>query len=132
MSTPCAGAPEPGYLDPQPPSVPPMGLVETAVLFGGAALLLLAATHWLLPLLAERTCVEPVVLWFVVGGVGVMTPLLVAALVLLHREGQPLTMTVWRERLRFRAMTGGDWLWSLAGLAAIGALAACSMTLLQL
>jgi membrane protease YdiL (CAAX protease family) len=111
---------------------PPLGLAETALLYGAAAGLLFAATHGVIPALAARTDIEPVLLWFAAGGLGVFAPLLLAAIVLLWREGVLGTSGVWRERLWFRPMSGGDWVWSLGGLAAIGLLAAGSMTMMRL
>jgi membrane protease YdiL (CAAX protease family) len=102
---------------------PPLGLLGTTVLFGGGAVLLYGATRWLIPALAERTSLEPVLLWFLAAGFGVFLPLLLVAAVLLHREGAFASPHVWRDRLRFHAMNRGDWHWSLGGLTAIGLLA---------
>lgn len=105
---------------PAPP--PPMGWVATTVLFGAAGLLLFVATHLLIPPLSRATGVEPVVYWFLVGGLGVFAPLVALGAFLLRREdlrGTPLA-----RRLRFRRMDRGDWLWALGGLVAVGALSA--------
>lgn len=110
----------------------PLGLFGTLVLFGGAGLLLFAATHWIIPALAESTRVEPVVLWFISAGLAVFVPLMLITLFLLHQEGTLAHPGVWRERLRFRPITPGDWLWSFLGLVAIGILIAASVGLMRL
>ncbi len=97
--------------------VPAMGLGVSAVVFGGAGILLFVVTHELIPRLGQITATEPIILWFLLGGMGVLAPLLLAALILLRREG-PLTRPgVWTERLRCRPMTVGDWVWGLGSLA---------------
>lgn len=116
----------------RPASPPPLGPVGTLLLFGGAAALLFGATHGLIPVLAARTGVESVVLWFAAAGLGVFAPLLAAAGVLLRLEGALGEPSVWHQRLRFRSMARADWLWSLGALAAIWLLAAGGMTALRI
>ena len=111
--------------------VPPMGLGHSALLFGGATVLLFAATHALIPILAARTGIEPVLLWFAVAGLGVFPPLLLAGVVLLRQEAALAVPAPWRERLRFHAMTRSDWLWSMAALTLVGLLSAVTMVALR-
>lgn len=111
---------------------PPLGAGGSALLFGSALLLLFATTHGVIPALARRTSIEPVLLWFAAAGLGLFTPLLVAGFAALKREGYGLRPEVWRERLRFRPMRLADWAWSLAGLAAIGLLGAATLAGLRL
>jgi membrane protease YdiL (CAAX protease family) len=108
-----------------PLQLSPLGWRRTVAVFGAAGLLLFVGTHVLIPWMREATGIEPILCWFIVGGVGVFTPLLVVACLLLQRE-QPLekTPSVWGSRLRFRRMNRGDWLWGIGGLAVIGALSA--------
>lgn len=115
-----------------PSGPPPLAWGGTLLLFGGAALLLFAATHGVIPALAARTATEPVLLWFAAAGLGVFAPLLLAGWALLRREAARTWPEVWRERLRFRPMTTGDWAWSLAGLTLIGLLGTGSLALLRL
>jgi hypothetical protein len=63
---------------------PPMGSTATLLLFGAAALLLFVATHLVIPALAARMRAEPVLLWFLAGGLGVFTPLFAIAVVMLR------------------------------------------------
>ncbi len=111
---------------------PPLGLGGTLTLFGGAALLLFAATHGLIPLLAAQTGAEPVLLWFAVGGLGVFAPLLLAGWVMLRGETPGSGPDGWRRRLRFRPMTLADWVWSAAGLALIALIGIGTVAMLRL
>jgi membrane protease YdiL (CAAX protease family) len=106
--------------------------VITVVFCGGAAALLWLATNVVIPTMAATADVEPVVCWFVASGLLVFVPLLAIAIQTLYLQrwlGKP---GMWRDWLRFRAMSGGDWLWSLAALAAIGVLAAATALALRL
>lgn len=112
-----------------PSEPPPLGLLGTLIAFGASAIVLLAVTRGLIPWLAARTTTEPILLWLFAGGVVVFAPMLLAAGLLLQREGRRGERQsgapgpdIWRQRLRFRRMTHADWLWTLAGMAAIGVL----------
>lgn len=83
------------------------------------AALLYAQTHATIPWLSRISGVEAIFFWFVVGGLGVFLPLLIAAWFMLQREGPP-TADIWTRRLRFRRMNAGDWWWSLGGIVAAG------------
>lgn len=61
-------------------------LLGTTLLLGGAALLLFAVTHLISPAIAATTGIEPVLLWFLAGGLGVFTPLMVIAFLMLRVE----------------------------------------------
>jgi len=113
------------------PRFRPIGFGETVALFGGAALLLFVATHVIIPRLADQLSLEPIVLWFVVGGFGVFVPLALAGWLLLVQEGSTGSGDVWQSRLRFRRMNAGDWLWTLAGCLAIGAIMMLSLMALK-
>ena len=110
--------------------VPPLGLISSTFLFGAAALLLYVVTHGLIPTLAARTSIEPVLLWFLLAGLCVFLPLVIAALVLLLREAPPGRWG--RDRLRFRPLMRTDWLWSLGALGVIGLLSALSLAALEM
>ncbi len=74
---------------------------------------------------------EPILFWFLVGGVGVFTPLLVAAFLLLQQEEALAQPRHWSERLRFRRLDRGDWLWGLGALMVIGAATAMLQLVLE-
>lgn len=110
------------------PSLSPR--LSTAI-FTGFAALLYVQTHLTIPWLSETSGIEPIFFWFVVGGLGVFLPLLLAAAFMLRREG-PLTADLWTTRLRFRRMNAGDWLWCLGGIVAAGAGSGLVMQLMTL
>ncbi|NIM50866.1 MAG: CPBP family intramembrane metalloprotease [Gemmatimonadales bacterium] len=99
-----------------------MEMLPTAALFGGAAVLLAIATRVVIPWLHRATGLELVLCWFLAGGIGVFLPLLVAAWAILRREHRAPGESLWRDRLRFRRMTGPEWAWSLGGLLVVGAM----------
>ncbi|HEX8280984.1 MAG TPA: CPBP family intramembrane glutamic endopeptidase [Chthoniobacterales bacterium] len=103
----------------------PIGVVGGMGIFGAAGLLLWGVTHGLIPAVAARSGAEPVLLWFLFAGLGVFLPLVVAAHVILLREGRRAAWS--SERLRFRRPTRNDWLWSAAALVAIGLLTVLSV-----
>jgi membrane protease YdiL (CAAX protease family) len=102
--------------------IPPFGIGLTLLTFGGGGLLLLFSTHVLIPFLSERTGYEPVIFWFITGGLLVFLPLIIAGYLILKREKAALDFRTFRERLRFRRMTQTDWLWAGGSLVAIGVL----------
>ena len=105
-----------------------LGLTESALLFGVAALLLWLVTRVLIPAVAVRTSIEPVLLWFVGGAVAVFLPLVIAAHVMLRAERRASGWSC--ERLRFRRLTRNDWRWTISGAVAIALLSAISVAAL--
>ena len=103
----------------RPTTLRPFGWLPTLAFFGAAGALLYVATHGAIPALTRATGVEPVLWWFLVGGLGVFAPLAIAGVVLLRGEGAGVA---WRDRLWLRRMDRGDWLWALGALVVIGAL----------
>lgn len=110
---------------------PAFGLLASFLLFGGAALVLFLETRLLIPFLAKSANMETVICWFVVSAFGMFIPLLLVAVLLLKKEGSWRQPGMWRNRLRFKKMTVGDWLWTLFGLAAVGLLSYLVMAILQ-
>ena len=113
----------------------PLAPASALGMFLAFAVLLFLQTHLVIPWLSETTQVEPIVFWFAVGGLGVFLPLLLASWFILYREGftaadagrKGTLRTLWNDRLRFRRMTAGDWLWTFAAILAIGILGAAIM-----
>jgi membrane protease YdiL (CAAX protease family) len=114
------------------PAVAPLGATGSLLVFGGGAMLLFASTHGLIPLLAMYTAAEPVILWFIAGGLGTFLPLVVTGLVMLRSEPRRPPAELWRERLRFRPLSAKDWLGSLGALLAIGVISAAILAALRL
>lgn len=110
----------------------PIGRLQTAALFGGAALLLFAVTHGVIPALSRQTAARPILLWFGAAGFGVFLPLLLLGIALLRQEDAQLNRRTWSERLRFRPLTKADWVWTGGGLVAVAGSTATSVFLLQM
>lgn len=109
-----------------------MGLAASFAVYIPAALLMYLMTHCLIPYLRGVTGQESIVFWFIVGGLGIFTPLIITGILILRHEGFSLSADTWRERLRFRPMTGRQWLWALGGLMAAGTGSGLVMLLLEM
>lgn len=107
---------------PEPDRIPPLGLGGSAALFGVGALLLLLTTRVAVPAFVSATRAETVVMWFLAASIILFGPLLLTAALLLHRERHPGRLDSLGARLWLRPMNGGDWLWAVGGLAAVGML----------
>jgi membrane protease YdiL (CAAX protease family) len=106
----------------------PFGFLATALAFGGAAVLLWVATGPLLVFFVSKTGVEPIVGWFVLGGL-VFATLIVAGCLSLRAEGKRTTSS-WLGRLRFFPLNRSDWLWTIGGIAGVGVSTGVVMALL--
>lgn len=100
-----------------------MSGAATALVFGGFAVLLLAAVRWAIPSAAALSGVATIYWWFLIGGLGVFVPMLLLALLTLRGEALD-GADIWRERLRFRPMTRDDWYWAIGALVVIGVMTA--------
>jgi membrane protease YdiL (CAAX protease family) len=107
---------------PGPNQVPPLGLVGSVALFGAGALLLFLTTRVAVPVFVSATGAETIVMWFLAASIVLFGPLLLTAALLLYRERDPGRLGSLRARLWLRRMNGGDWLWAVGGLAAVGVL----------
>jgi membrane protease YdiL (CAAX protease family) len=107
---------------PEPDETSPLGLVGSAALFGAGALLLFLTTRVGVPMLVSVTGAEAVVMWFLAAGTLLFGPLLLMAVMVLYRERRSGSAGSWGARLWLLPMNGGDWLWAIGGLAAIGVL----------
>nr|WP_262906690.1 CPBP family intramembrane glutamic endopeptidase [Bacteroides thetaiotaomicron] len=74
---------------------------------------------------------ESIIFWFICGGLGVFTPLIIAGVMMLRKEGSKFTKETFVERLRFRPMTRRDWRYSLLALVVIGLLTSGIMIAMQ-
>ena len=91
----------------------PLKSLPAAMIFISTAVLLWIMTRLCIPLLAEVTGWEPILFWFICGGVGVFTPLIIVGVMMLRKEGYKFTKEILVERLRFRPMNRRDWRYSL-------------------
>ncbi|MBA2549089.1 MAG: CPBP family intramembrane metalloprotease [Burkholderiaceae bacterium] len=104
--------------------LPPTGWTRTLLLFGVAGGLLYLVTHALIPTLFSRTGWQPILLWFLLGGLGIFLPLILFGIGLVRREPLSEGRRSWAHRLRFRRMSGADWRWTLGGLVLVATLSA--------
>jgi membrane protease YdiL (CAAX protease family) len=102
------------------PGIKNLGLSGSLAVFIPAALLMFCMTRYLIPYLSEVTGQETILFWFIVGGAGIFLPLIITGIMILRAEGYQLSGSTWKERLRFRKVTGKDLAWSVAGLVIAG------------
>lgn len=109
--------------------MPKFGILPSALIFIGAAILLYLASHFLIPFLASVTGQEMILFWFIVAGLIVFTPLILLAFHMLRNEGYRIfDNDTWRVRMRFRKLTRRDMIWSFSGLVLTGL---CSALILE-
>mgnify|MGYP004702340265 CR=1 FL=1 len=104
-----------------------LGLAGSFAIYIPAAILMYVMTQYMIPFLSEVTGQEIILFWFIVGGLGIFTPLILTGMAVLKYEGYRLTISTWKDRLRFRHFTYRDLIWSLAGLILAGALSGLIM-----
>lgn len=108
-----------------------LGLAGSFAIYIPAAILMFGLTKYLIPYLSKITGHETILFWFIVGGVGIFTPLIILGLIILKLEGFPISKRTWTGRLRFRKITGSDLIWCFAGLICVGVLSSLIMKLLE-
>jgi membrane protease YdiL (CAAX protease family) len=109
-----------------------LGFASSFGIYIPAAMLIYFLTTYLIPYLAKITNQEAVLLWFIVGGLGVFIPLVITGVIILKLEGYKLSSKTWKERLRFRKVTSRDIIWSISALIVIGILSTLIMEGLKL
>lgn len=109
-----------------------LGFAPSVAIFGTAAVAMIFGTHFLIPILHRTLGWERIILWFLVAGLGVFLPMLIASYVMIRKEGQCFDRKLWIERLRFRALSARDWLWAVAAIGAIALSSAVILKLLEL
>lgn len=109
----------------------PLRLMPSTLIFVSATMLLGVMTHLCIPFLSEVTGLESIIFWFICGGLGVFTPLIIAGVMMLRKEGSKFTKKTFVERLRFRPMTRRYWRYSLLALVVIGLLTSGIMIAMQ-
>ncbi len=109
-----------------------LGFSGSFAIYIPAAILMYCMTKFLIPWLSEITGQETILFWFIVGGIGIFTPLIITGILILRDEGYKIQKSTWTGRLRFRKMTKRDLLWSLAGLITVGISSGLIMKLQEL
>ena len=91
------------------------------MIYGAMAALGLVITRIIAPL-AQRSGLEPIVIWFIVGGIGLFVPLIVLGRIMLIREFKVQSVSLkWRARLRLNPMSPADLAWTIGALFIIAA-----------
>lgn len=97
------------------PSVPPLPLWGSAVLFGIPTLLMWVATRHVIPLLQEHLAGPSILCWFIAGG-AVFLCLFAGAFIAFWIEKRRVSLAGFAQRFRLRPIRRADLLWSLAVL----------------
>ncbi len=109
-----------------------MGIAYSFIIYIAAALLMWFQTHIAIPYLSERTGGESILLWFIVGGLGIFLPLIIIAGIILKGEGLKLNAETWHNRMRFVKMKARDWKWVAIGTLASGISTVAMMGLIHI
>lgn len=109
-----------------------LGFLGSFAIYIPAAILMYCMTKYLIPYLSRVTGQETILFWFIVAGLGIFTPLIITAILILKAEGYKISKSTWIERLRFRKITKTDLIWSIAGLVLVGVFSGIIMKGLEL
>jgi len=109
-----------------------LGFLSSFAIYIPAAILMYCMTKYLIPFLSNVTGQETILFWFIVGGLGIFTPLIISGILILKAEGYKISKRTWVERLRFRKITKRDLMWGIAGLILVGILSGLIMKGLEL
>jgi len=102
------------------------------MIYISAALIMYLLTKYMIPYLSQTTGQETILFWFIVGGIGIFSPLIILGILILKYEGFKINKESISSRLRFRKLTKSDLLPTLTGFIAIAILSALIMKLLVL
>jgi membrane protease YdiL (CAAX protease family) len=109
-----------------------LGFTGSFAIYIPAAILMYCLTKFLIPFLNKETGQETILFWFIVAGLGIFTPLIITAILILRAEGYEISKSTWIERLRFRKITRTDLLWCIVGLVLVGVFSMIIMKGLEL
>jgi len=109
-----------------------LGLICSFAIYIPAAILMYCLTKFLIPYLSKVTGQETILLWFIIAGLGIFTPLIITGILILRAEGFKISESTWIGRLRFRKMSKSDLIWTIIGLIIVGAISGIVMKGLQL
>jgi len=109
-----------------------LGFLGSFAIYIPAAILMYCMTQYLIPFLSRVTGQETILFWFIVAGLGIFTPLIIAGMLILKFEGCEISKSTWAERLRFRKITKTDLIWSIVGLVLVGVLSGIILKVLEL
>ncbi len=109
-----------------------LGLIPSFSIYIAAAILMFVLTRYMIPYLSRITGQETILFWFIIGGLGIFTPLIITALLILKAEGYNFSKSTWVERLRFKRLTRIDLMWCVGGLILVGVLSMVIMKGLEI
>ena len=109
-----------------------LGFIGSFAIYIPAAILLYCLTRYLIPYLNKVTGQETILFWFIVAGLGVFTPLIIAGILILRAEGFSISKSAWIGRLRFRSLTKSDLIWCITGFVLVGVFSMLIMKGLEL
>jgi len=107
-----------------------LGLAPSFAIYISATLIMYLLTKYLIPYLSQTTGQETILFWFIVGGSGIFTPLVILGILILKNEGFKLDKETISTRLRFRRLNKSDLLCTLTGFIAVAILSGLVMKLL--
>jgi len=91
---------------------------------------MLLMTRYLIPYLSAITGLETILFWFIVGGLGIFTPLIILGILIIRSEGLSLNKETLIRRLRFHKLSKTDLVWTLIGFVAVALTSALILKLL--
>lgn len=109
-----------------------LGFSGSFAIYIPAAILMFCMTKYLIPYLSKETGQETILFWFIVAGLGIFTPLIITAILILRTEGYKISKSTWIGRLRFRKITKSDLVWAIIGLVIVGILSGVILKGLEL
>ena len=109
-----------------------LGLLPSLSIYVGAALLMFLQTKYTIPYLSNVSGLETILFWFIVGAIGIFTPLILLGLIILKRERFQFNIKTITSRLRFRKLTNSDLIWTLIGFLSIVVLSALIMKIMEI
>ena len=80
------------------PQLKKLGVAGSFAIYIPAAILMFGLTKYLIPYLSEITGQETILFWFIVGGLGIFTPLIITGFIILKFEGFTISKQTWTER----------------------------------
>lgn len=110
----------------------PLGVAGSFAIYFSAALLMFLLTKYAIPFMSSVTGQETVLFWFIIAGLGVFLPLIIAGYFILKSEGCLLSKETLRDRLRFKKVTKSDLWWSFGGLLLVLLISGALMKLMVL
>lgn len=102
--------------------IKPLGWLGSFAVYIPAAILMVVLTKYMIPFLSRISGQETILFWFITGGLGIFTPLIITGILILKAEGYGFSRSTWTSRLRFRRITASAMIWGAIGLIAVAAL----------